>query len=134
MDFCTPSVKQVSDLFMYLYQDQNRCPSTIDGYCPLLTPWAQQGSIFLIALTLTGYFLAFTGIFPKVPGISPSGTFLFLNELMRHPFEPMKNTDLKHLTLKTAFLLALASDKRWSKIHAWVANKVSHLGQWEKVA
>ena len=46
----------------------------------------------------------------------------------------MKDTDLKHLTLKTAFLLALASGKRRSKIHAWVANKVSNLGQWEKVA
>ena len=50
------------------------------------------------------------------------------------PFEPMKDTDLKHLTLKTAFLLALASGKRRSEIHAWVANKVSNLGQWEKVA
>ena len=35
-------------------------------------------------------------------------------------FEPMKGTDLKHLTLKTAFLLALASGKRRSEIHAWV--------------
>ena len=57
-----------------------------------------------------------------------------LNELTKTPFEPMKDTDLKHLTLKTAFLLALASGKRRSKIHAWVANKVSNLGQWEKVA
>ena len=32
MDFSTPSVKQISDFFMYLYQDLNRCPSTIDGY------------------------------------------------------------------------------------------------------
>ena len=46
----------------------------------------------------------------------------------------MKDTDLKHLTLKTAFLLALASGKRRSEIHAWVANKVSNQGQWEKVA
>ena len=57
-----------------------------------------------------------------------------LNELTKAPFEPMKDTDLKHLTLKTAFLLALASGKRHSEIHAWVANKVSNLGQWEKVA
>ena len=57
-----------------------------------------------------------------------------LNELTKAPFEPMKDTDLKHLTLKTAFLLALASGKRRSEIHAWVANKVSNLGQWEKVA
>ena len=46
----------------------------------------------------------------------------------------MKDTDLKHLTLKTAFLLDLVSGKRCSKIHAWVPNKVSNLGHWEKVA
>ena len=57
-----------------------------------------------------------------------------LSELTKAPFEPMKDTDLKHLTLKTAFLLALASGKRRSEIHAWVANKVSNLSQWEKVA
>ena len=45
----------------------------------------------------------------------------------------MKDTDLKHLTLRTAFLLAMASGKHGSQIHASVANKVSNLGQWEKV-
>ena len=105
---------------------------------PLLTPWAQQGAIFLKALTLTGYFLAFKGIVPKIPGIFQNGTFVLLNELIKAPFEPMKDTDLKILTLKTTFLLclflALASGKCYSKIHTWVANKVSNLGQWEKVA
>ena len=60
--------------------------------------------------------------------------FVVLNELTKAPFEPMKDTELKHLTLKTAFLIALASGKRHSQIHAWVANKVSNLDQWEKVA
>ena len=46
----------------------------------------------------------------------------------------MKETDLKDLTLKTAFFLALDSGKCHSEIYAWVANKVSNLGQWEKVA
>ena len=32
VDFSTPSVKQISDFFMYLYQDLNRHASTIDGY------------------------------------------------------------------------------------------------------
>ena len=46
----------------------------------------------------------------------------------------MKDSDIKHLTLKTAFLLALASGRRRSGIHTLVANKVSNLGQWKKVA
>ena len=45
----------------------------------------------------------------------------------------MKDTNLKHLTLKTAFFLALASGKCRSEIHARVANKVPNLGQWKKV-
>ena len=52
---------------------------------------------------------------------------------LKVPFEPMKDTDLKHLSLKAAFLLALASGKRRSEIHAWVANKVSNLGQWKRL-
>ena len=46
----------------------------------------------------------------------------------------MKDTNLQHLTLKTAFLLAFASGKCRSESYSWVANKVSNLGQWEKVA
>ena len=86
-DFSTPTVKQVSVFFMYLYQDLNRHPSTIEvtGW-PLLTPWAQRGYKFLKALTLIGYFLVFTGIVPKVPGISQSGTFLLcLMSSQKHP-------------------------------------------------
>ena len=100
---------------------------------PLLTSWAQRATIFHKVQTFTGYSPVFTGIVPKVPGIFQNGTFV-LSELTKAPFEPMKDTDLKHLTLKTAFLLALASGKHCSEIHAWVANKVSNLGQWEKVA
>ena len=57
-----------------------------------------------------------------------------LNELTKSPFEPMTDTDLKHLTLKTGFLLALASGKCHCEIHAWVVNKVSTLCPWENVA
>ena len=89
---------------------------------PLLTLWAQWGTILHKVRTFTGYSPVSTGIVPKVPGIFKNGTFLFSMRSQKH-------TDLKHLTLKTAFLLALASE-----IHAWVANKVSNLGQWEKVA
>ena len=37
----SPSVKQISDFFMYLCQDSNRRPTTIDGYrTAMLTLWA----------------------------------------------------------------------------------------------
>ena len=95
----------------------------------LLTPRAPLGTMSPKAQTSTGYS---PGIVPKVSGIFQNETSLLY--FTKAPFEPMKDTDLKHLTLKTAFLLALASGKRHIEIHAWVANKVSNLGQWEKVA
>ena len=100
---------------LHLYQD----PSTIDGY---------RTAIVHRLLS------SFQRDCPKSSRNLPKWNLsVVLNELTKAPFEPMKDTDLKHLTLKTAFLLALASGKRHSKIHAWVANKVFNLGQWEKV-
>ena len=43
---------------------------------------------------------------------------LVLNVLLKDPFEPLQKAHLKLLTYKTVFLLALASGKRRSEIHA----------------
>ena len=136
VDFSTPSVKQISDFFMYLYQDLNRRPSTIDGYrtaiVDTLGPMAHH---IAHNADLHRLLSSFHRDRPKSSRNLPKWNLsVVLNELTKAPFEPMKDTDLKHLTLKTAFLLALASGKRHSEIHAWIANKVSNLGQWEKVA
>ena len=136
VDFSTPSVKQISDFFMYLYQDLNRRPSTIDGYrTAIVDTLGPAGHHIAQSSDLHKLLSSFYRDRPKSSRNLPKGNLsVVLNELTKAPFEPMKDTDLKHLTLKTAFLLALASGKRRSKIHAWVANKASNLGQWEKVA
>ena len=136
VDFSTPSVKQISDFFRYLYQDLNRRPSTIDGHrtaiVDTLGPTAHH---IAHNADLHRLFSSFYRDRLKSSRNLPKWNLsVVLNELTKAPFEPMKDTDLKHLTLKTAFLLALASGKRRSEIHAWVANKVSNLGQWEKVS
>ena len=136
VDFSTPSVKQVSDFFMYPYQDLNRHPSTIDGYrTAIVDTLGPAGHHISQSLDLNRLLSSFHRDRPKNSRNLPKGNLsVVLNELTKAPFEPMKDTDLKHLTLKTAFLLALASGKRHSEIHAWIADKVSNLGQWEKVA
>ena len=132
VDFSTPSVEQVSDFFMYLYQDLNRRPSTIDGYrTAIVDTLGPAGHHITQSSDLHSLLSSFHRDRPKSSRNLPKWNLsVVLNELTKVPFEPMKNTDLKHLTLKTAFLLALASGKRRSQIHAWVANKVSNLGQW----
>ena len=87
VNFSTPSVKQISDIFMYLYRDLNRRPSTIYGYrtaiVDTLGPWA---NLLLIMRTFIGRSPVSTGISPKVPEISPSGTFLLFSVLsQKHP-------------------------------------------------
>ena len=129
-DSASSSVKQISGFFLYMYQDLKRRPLTIDGYRTAIVD----------TLGPTGHHISQNSDFNRLlssfhrdcPKSSRNLSKWNLNELTKAPFEPMKDTDLKHLTLNTAFLLALASGKRCSEIHAWVANKVSNLGQWEK--
>ena len=121
---------------MHLYQDLNRHPSNIDGYrTAIVDTLGPAGRHFSQNSDLHRLLSSFHRDRPKSSrNLTKWNLSVVLNELTKAPFEPMKDTDLKHLTLKTAFLLALASGKCRSEIHAWVANKVSNLGQWEKVA
>ena len=127
LDFSTPSVKQVSDFFMYLYQDLNRRPSTIDGYrTAIVDTLGPTGHYISQSSDLNRLLSSFHRDRSKSSrNLLKRNLSVVLNELTKAPFEPMKDTDLKHLTLKTAFLLDLTSGKCRSKSHAWVANKVS---------
>ena len=58
---------------------------------------------------------------------------LVLLALTRAPFEPLAKADLKILTFKTVFLLALASGKRRSEIHAWTFDSFSRKRDWSEV-
>ena len=136
VDFSTPSVKQISVFFMYLYQDLNRRPSTIDGYrTAIIDTLGPTAHHIAHNVDLHRLLSSFHRDRPKSSrNLLKWNLSVVLNELTKAPFEPMIDTNLKHLTPKTAFLLALASGKHRSDMHAWVANKVSNLGQWEKVA
>ena len=133
MDFSNPSMKQVSDFFMYLYQDLNRLPSTIDDYrTAIVDTLGPEGYHISQSFDLNRLVSTFHRDHPKSSRNLPKYNLsVVLNELTKAPLEPMKDTS-QHFTLKTVFVLALASGRCRSKIHAWVANKVSNLGQWER--
>ena len=113
VDFSTPSVKQISVFFTYLYQDLNRRPSTIDGYrTAIVDTLGPAGHHIEQSSDLHRLLSSFHRDRPKSSRNLPKWNLsVVLNELSKAPFELMKDTDLKHLTLKTAFLLALASAK-----------------------
>ena len=93
VDFSTPSVKQISDFFMYLYQDLNRHPSTIDGYrtaiVDTLGPTAQH---IAHNADLHKLLSSFHRDRPKSSRNLPKWNLsVVLNELTKAPFEPMKD-------------------------------------------
>ena len=97
MDFSTPSVNQISDFFMYLYQDLNRLPSTIDGYRTAIVDTLGPAGHHISQRSDLNRLLS---SFPKVPGIFQNVVLsVVFNVLTKAPFEPMKDTDLKHIFL-----------------------------------
>ena len=52
------------------------------------------------------------------PAVPPWDLDVVLGALQRSPFEPLGGANLKWLSMKTAFLLAITSARRVSELHA----------------
>ena len=84
---------------------------------------------------LTGLLDSFHRERPKGQrGIPSRNLSLVLHQLTKTPFEPIKETSLKHLTFKAVFLLALGSGKRRSEINVWQKKNIRHQSDWSKVS
>ena len=57
-----------------------------------------------------------------------------LNVMTGEPFEPLRKVPLMCCTLKTVFLLALASAKRRGEIHAWTRQSFKRAEDWSSVS
>ena len=136
VDFRAPPVKSVADFLMYLFEDRKLQPSTIDGYRSAIAD-KLGNSPFHIGKdeNLTRLLDSFHRDRPKGRrGIPSWNLSLVLHQLTKAPFDPLKETSLKHLTFKMVFLLALGSDKRRSKIYAWQNRNIRHQSDWSKVS
>ena len=116
VDFSTPSVKQVSDFFMYLYQDLNRRPSTIDGYRTAIVDTLGLTGLHISQCSdLNRLLSSFHRDCPKSSrNVSKWNLSVVFNELTKAPFEAMKDTDLKHLT----------SDIRPATLSSWLKQTI----------
>ena len=135
VDFRSPSVTQVADFLMHLFQDRKLQPSTIDGYKTAIADMVGNHKWNINKdENLTRLLDSFHRDKPKGRRRVPSwNLFLVLHQLTKAPFEPMRKASLKHLTFKTVFLLALGSGKRRSEIHDWVYRNIWHQENWSKV-
>ena len=136
VDFRNPSIKQIADFLLHLFQEKNLQPSTIEGYRSAIADKLGNTSINVGKDdNLTRLLDSFHRDRPKGRrGVPAWNLSLVLHQLTKTPFEPLRKASLKHLTFKTVFLLALASGKRRSEIHAWLNKNIRHQADWSKVS
>jgi len=111
----------VADFLCYLHQDKHLALSTIEGYKTAIAGTLRAVSgIELGKNSDIGSLLAnFARDTPTTVKASPKWDLsVVLKMLTGGPFEPLEDSSLKWLTLKTVFLLALASGRRRGELHA----------------
>ena len=136
VDFRAPPLKAIADFLLHLFQDKKLQPGTIDGYRSAIADKLGNSTINVSRdENLTRLLDSFHRDRPKGRrGIPSWNLSLVLHQLTKAPFEPLKESSLKHLTFKTVFLLALGSGKRRSEIHAWLHKNIRHQSDWSKVS
>ena len=129
--FRSPSIGDICNFFWYLFNDLNRCPSTIEGY---RTTIADTLGNTKQNISTNPEIASFHRDKPKSSRSIPKWNLsLVLQRLTQPPFEPQEEAALKFLTWKTVFLLALVSGKRRSEIHAWTLDGLLCLGEWDQI-
>ena len=105
MDVSKPSIKQVSDFFMHLFQDLNRRPSTNDGYRTAILDYLGPTGLHIAQSTDLNRLLAsIHQDRPKATRNIPKWNLsVVLNELTKKPFEPMKETFDTQNSIFTSF-------------------------------
>ena len=118
---CTPTI--VARFLLHLFHDK-KTPSTIEGYKTAITDAFPQ-MMLRNDTSLLKLIQSFHRDRPRATKHIPSWDLrIVLQFLMGPRFEPMSLASHKNITLKTVFLLALASGSRRSEINAWIAKGV----------
>ena len=116
------SVQVIADFLLMLFRERNLAPGTIAGYRSALA------SVFSFlgrqevssSSSLSALIRGFNLDRPRVKQLAPHWNLAFvLDSLTRAPYEPLGEASLKFLTFKTVFLMALASGRRRSEVHAF---------------
>jgi hypothetical protein len=115
-------VQQLADFLIFLFEEKRSSPSTIKGYRSTISRTSHLsgspyfGSDEFISLLVKNVSLEC----PRQRVLIPSWNLsLVFSALKSHPFEPAEEVDIKFLSYKCCFLLALASGRRRSEIHAF---------------
>ena len=107
------SLPTLADFFIYLRDDEKLKLSTIKGYrAALAAVFTVNGTNNSSSHEISALFKSFAQGVPAIDSTTPKWDLsVVLQCLNLTPFEPLSKADVKFVTLKTVFLVALASDK-----------------------
>lgn len=121
---CSPTVPNIADFLLYLFEAKKLSVSTIKGYRSSLSQVLSSGGLDIsINQDLNNLIKGFSIERPITHRQIPRWDLnIVLRHIMREPYEPMATSSIASLTKKTAFLLTLATAKRNSEVWAFSAN------------
>ena len=125
----TPTSMDISNFLSYLSKEKGLSASSLRTHRAAISSTIQQlgGPSFSDDPLLRGVIRGASILQAKLPKRIPAwDLFLVLDHLKRPPFEPIREISIKHLTLKTAFLVTLASGRRGSEVHAFSGSPKSY--------
>ena len=120
------SVHVIADFLIFLFNVKKHQVSTIKGYRSMITNTLKfRSSVnFGNHPVLSELIKSFQTQRPVERSLAPKWDLAFvLTVLCKEPFEPLNKASLKHLSMKTAFLLTMATAKRISEIHAFAIDE-----------
>ena len=126
IDPFTAPVTEIAEFLQNLYDVEKLSPKTIQGYRAAISVIHKEVDGVPIGQNrdLRELILGMSQLKPSKKSLVPNWNLpLVLNSLIKEPFEPMQSADMKFVTLKTVFLLAVASGRRVSEIHALSIDK-----------
>ena len=120
-DPLSPTAAQIASFLYTLFNTHGLSPQTIKGYRTCLgSVLNRTGKAKVVLHKTISDMIAFMELQrPRVTPILPQWGIV-LEALSKSPYEPLREASLKHLTLKTVFLLAMASAVRRSELQALV--------------
>lgn len=128
---------QIADFLIFLFEKKNLAFKTLEGYRTAIARPIRfaTGKDLAQDPSISSLLQSFRRERPTRKHPFPQWDLsLVLLSLTKGPFEPLQKASLRDLTLKTVFLVLLASGARRSEVHALSFKGVSHSPDWREVS
>ena len=128
------TIQQIADFLVYLRREKLLSLSAVKGYRSALNSvFALRGMDLSASRELSMLMRGFKkSLSPQEVRPPEWDVTLVLSYLRGAPFEPLRQASLRDVTLKTLFLLALASAKRIGELHGF-SHEVRHSRGWNSL-